>query len=212
MNKKLSSLLLFRRVFMLAGEGKGLATSLVETFRGEGSEGKGVARKILLGFPVQAALEPLSSQGTEELSVLANLLANSSSSSARLIGRKGQRLSFMFERWMKMKEARQMQQRVMQLRSHLMAAVMGAVVAMLASLGPLVAGLNFLSPSPEVSGSSLLLWSGVMVGTSSTALGLFMAGRRFYVDTLIALLAFGLTAAATAPLASVPVVGLWGIK
>ena len=212
MNRTLERLLLLRRVFTHAREGKGLATALVETFRAGDSESREVARRILLGFRVRDALEPISGGKSREISVLAGLLAGSPASSAQVVGRKGERLSMMFERWLKLKETRVMEQRVMQMRGHLMAAVMGAVVAMLASLGPLVSGLTF-SQAPQSTGAgTLLLWSGILVGTSSATLGIFMSGKRFYVDVLVAMAAFALSAAAVAPLASVPVVGLWAIK
>jgi hypothetical protein len=201
-----------RRVFTATSEGKGLAAALVETFSGAEGVGREVARRVLLGFPVQVALRPIVDDNSRELSMLARLLANSSSASARLVGAKGERLSIVVERWLKMQEEREMENRVMQVRSHIMAAVLGAVVAMLASLGPLVASLNFSSPAPQVGSAPLLLFSAAMVTASSVMLGLFMSGRRLYIDVLISLAAFALVAGAVAPLASVPTVSLWGIK
>jgi hypothetical protein len=113
---------------------------------------------------------------------------------------------------MKLNEVREMERRVMQVRSHMMSAVLGAVVAMLATLGPLVVGLNFFSQTEPVNGPTLLFSSAAMVIVSTMSLGLFMSGRRFYIDVLIAMAAFGLAAAAIAPLANVPAVNLWGIK
>jgi hypothetical protein len=212
MKTHLNALLLLRSVFSSASQGKGLAASLVETFRDGTEDQREVARRLLLGFPARSALEPLAAGRSEEVSVLSALLANSPSSSAKAVGEKGKSLSMLFERWIRMREAHDMELKVMQMRSHLMSAVMGAVVAMLASLGPLVAGLSFFSQPTGASGGELLTWSAVVVATSSATLGVFMSGRRFFVDVAISLVVFAVTAAAVAPLASVPVVNLWGIK
>jgi hypothetical protein len=201
-----------RRVFTATREGMGLATALVQTFGPADGEPKGVARMILLGLPPRVALEPIVGDGSRELSMLAGLLSTSSSSSTEAIGGKGERLSTIMERWLKMKEARIMEQRVMQMRSHLMSAVLGAVVAMLASLGPLVSNLNLIAGSAPQS-SGLLVWStACMVAISSGMLGLFMSGKRFYFDVILSLTTFAFVCYAVAPLASVPVVNIWGIK
>jgi len=212
MNQRFKTILLLRRVFTLARQGAGLAASLVETFRDSGGREGDVARKILLGYPVPVALKEFAEGSSKELSMLAGLLANSPAASAQLIGRKGERLSIVLERWMKLNEARVMERRVMEMRSHMMSAVLGAVVAMLATLGPLVAGLNFFAPTTQLNGTALLLSSAAMVVVSTLSLGLFMSGRRFYVDILIAMAAFGLAVAVVSPLANVPTVNLWGIK
>jgi hypothetical protein len=211
MTRKLDTMMQLRRVFVSASAGMGVATALVKTFRLATTDGKEVARRILLGLPVKVALAPVVNDSSKEVSMLARLLAESTTASARIIGAKGETLSLILEKWLKMKEARDMERKVLQMRSHIMSAVLGAVVAMLATLGPLVSGLSFTSQSLPINATTLLGASASMVIVSSSMLGVFMSGRRFYVDTLVALAAFAVAAAAISPLANVPTVNLWGI-
>ena len=179
--------------------------------RSAGTKEKGVARRVLLGLPVEAALSPLTEGGSRELAMLAGLLSRASTASTEAVGMRGERLSVTLERWLRRREARRMEQRVMQMRCHIMAAVLGAVVAMLASLGPMVATLNVLTQTAPAANGRLLLWSsGAMVCASSATLGIFMSGRRFMLDVAIALTTFALVCYAAGPLVALPVVSLWG--
>lgn len=211
MNQNIAALIRLRRVFAETRQGKGAAAALVKAFGPAGGREKEVAKRILLGLPVEAALRPLTEKGTRELTMLAGLLAKASASSTEIVGTKGERLSVTLERWLNRKEARLMEQRVMQMRCHIMSAVVGAVVAMLASLGPMVASLSLLTQTAPTPNSEILLWtSGFMVCVSSAMLGLFMSGRRFILDVAIALVTFALVCYAVGPLVTVPVVTLWG--
>ena len=212
MNQRFNLMMRLRGVFEATKEGMGLASALVLTFAPAGPQEREVARRILLGFPVQMALQPVISNSSRELSMLGELLAGASGSSAKLIGSKGEGLSITLERWLKMKEEWAMQRKVMQMRSHLMSGVLGAVVAMLAALGPVVASLNLTGAVAEPSSSALTWATAAMVCLSSATLGLFMSGRRFYLDVVIALASFSFVFYAVAPLANIPVVSLWGIK
>ncbi len=213
MNRRFALMLELRRVFSSVSEGEGLACSLVRTFKESSGEGREVAKRILLGLPVRTALEPLAGDESRELGMLAGLMAGSSSASARVLGRKGEDLSVIFEGRLKARETRRMEEKVMQTRGFIMSAVMGAVVALLASLGPLVGSLNFATQAPPQVNAAVLLWSGAAMTTmSSGMLGFFMSGRRFYADVLISLVVYALAVEAISPLSVVQVVGLWGIK
>lgn len=184
----------------------------MKVFRGAEGPGLEVARKVLLGHPPEEALRPMLSGESQEVAMLAGLAAAGSHGSARRVGARGERLSATLERWLRAKEARAMEQKVMQTRGYIMSAVMGAVTAMLASLGPLVSNLNFLSPPQAGQAAALPYGAAALCGISSAMLGLFMSERRFYVNVAITLGVFALTMSAVAPLANVPAVSLWGLK
>jgi hypothetical protein len=201
-----------RAVFRSLAAGRGTAGALAEAFARAQGEESDVARQVLLGNPPAVALRSLLDGCSGEVSTLASLIVNSTGASARLVGAKGEGMSVTMERWLKRSEARRMEHKVMQSRGLMMSAVLGAVVAILASLGPLVADAGFLSPGTGPGSGTLLCASAAMVATSSLMLGLFTSKRKFYANVAIALAAFVLAALAIAPLANVPAIQPLAIK
>jgi hypothetical protein len=211
MNPDLSLVFSLRRVLESAGEGKGMAQSIVEELRAS-KPSADTARMILLGLPLQISLAPLVWGESKEVSMLASLIIGTPKSSAFLVGKNGEAVSLTLERWLKAKENSKLESRVMRFRSLVASGVLGAVTAMVASLGPLVSSLSFSDAQPPVDAGTLLLAAAGMTAVSSGMLGMFMSGRRFYPNVLVALGAFAIVGFLVHPLASVPIVSLWAVK
>jgi hypothetical protein len=111
----------------------------------------------------------------------------------------------------KAKESARLEQKVLKFRSLITSAVLGAVTAMVASLGPIVGNLSFTS-MPVVSPDALLPAAAGMTAMSSGMLGFFMSGRRFYTNVVVSLASFLLVCAIVSPLVSIPSITLWGVK
>ncbi|HXW37268.1 MAG TPA: hypothetical protein VEJ36_05140 [Nitrososphaerales archaeon] len=207
MKEKFELVSKLRRVFMNMRQGLGLAHSLVETFRDSEGGHTEVARRILLGIPPAVALESLTSAGSEELRMLVNLLAGAGGASARLVGEKGERLSGIVEGWLEAQESSQLERRVMHTRGLIMCTVLGAVVAMMATIGPLV-GVEQISTAavPVASRALLELSSCLMAALSGGMLGAFTGGKRLYQNVILTVAAFVITSSAVAPLANLPAV------
>lgn len=212
MNRDLARLALFRRVLGLVTSGMGVSASIVRAFRAAEGEEHDAARLVLLGNPPPVSLAAIVSDDAKELGMLASLVAGASSSSAKALGRKGEALSLVLEGWLKARESRILERRVLQMRGYIMSAVLGAVMAIIAALGPVVGSIDFLQAAPQVPGPSLSYFAAAMVVASASMLGLFLSGRRFYLNLLVATMVFVLAFAAASPLADVPSVSLWGIK
>jgi len=212
MNKELAQLLLLRNVLNSVSSGVGVSAAIVKTFRaGEGAE-RDAARKVLLGNPPNISLAPIASDRARELAMLASLISSASSGSARAVGKKGEALSEVLEGWLRAKESRLLERRVMQARGYLMCAVLGALMAIMTTLGPVVGSLSLLQGGAPSMNPYLDYASGAMLVFSSSTLGIFMAGRRFYLNLAIAATVFLLAMGAAAPLAVFPVTGPWAIK
>lgn len=203
-------LLCLRRVLESAGQGSGLSRSLVESFKGSGGPGGEAARLALLGFPTSASMEPLLSTGSEEVSMLASLVVAAPLSSALLVGKSGSTFALMLERWVKAKESRALEQKVMRFRSLITSGVLGAVTAMISTLGPVVGSLGIVSGAPP-GGRAIVYGAAAMAAISSGMLGFFMSGRAFYVNVAVALAAFCTVSVVASPLANVPSVGVLGV-
>jgi hypothetical protein len=200
-----------RRVLESAADGKGMARGAIEELGGEGQDGKDAARMLLLGYPISVSLRALEAMESQEVSMLASLIVSTPRSSASLVGNSGKTLADTLERWVKLKENRRLEQRVLRFRSIITSAVLGAVTAMMATLGPLVGGLSFGSESAVATGN-LIPGAGLMVAVSSGMLGLYMSGRGFPVNIAVSLIVFGIVAAVASPLADLPSVAFWGVK
>jgi hypothetical protein len=212
MKSELSTILALRRVLGSASEGMGMAQSVARELAGIQPLGRESARLALLGFPLSAALRPLEHSGSEEVSMLASLIVSAPRSSATVIGRSGGVLASTLERWAKTKESGKLQQKALKFRSLVTCGVLGAVTAMVASLGPVVGSLDFVAGGPATGSANLLLAAAGLTGISSCMLGLFMSGRGFYVNVAVSLGVFAVVALVASPLASVSTVSLWGVK
>lgn len=212
MNADLSMVRSLRRVLQSAGEGKGLARSVVEELRRCAPPGPEAARMTLLGYPLGTSLGPMVEAAPEEASMLASLMVAAPRSSASLVGRSGEGLAEILERWVKARESRLLELRVLRFRSIVTSGVLGAVTAMVATLGPLVGSLGFTGGAPPSNPAALLWGAAGMAAISSAMLGLFMSGKGFAVNVGITLGAFALVAAVASPLAALPAVSPWGVK
>ncbi len=211
MTTELDAVRSLRRVLEAAGEGKGMSRALVEELEGSGASMSEAARMLLLGYPIQASLRPVIDGRLQEASMLASLIVAAPRSSAAQVGRNGKAMAATLERWVKVKESSKMEMRVLRFRSLLTSGVLGAVTAMVASLGPLVANLG-LASQPAADPQYLIYAAAAMTGLSSAMLGYYMSGTRLFVNVGVAMAAFALVAALASPLAGVSSQALWGVK
>ena len=212
MDTDFGSVLALRKVLESASDGMGMAQAVARELRAVRPLGSRSARLVLLGYPLREALRPLVESGSEEISMLASLIVSAPRSSSVRIGRSGGILADTLERWVKTKESAKLEQKALRFRSLVTCGVLGAVAAMVASLGPLVGGLDFTEASPVVGTAALVYAAAGFTGISSSMLGLFMSGRGFYVNVAVALGVFGAVCALASPLASVSTISLWGVK
>jgi len=211
LNEDLVTILALKRVLQATGEGMGIAQSVVRELRAIGPLGTESGRLILLGLPLSAALRPLTGCRSDEVSTLATLVLYAPRSSSAVISRSGGALASTLEKWVKAKESARLQQKALRFRGFITSAVLGAVSAMIASLGPLVGSLDFGASAP-INPAALQYCAACMVALSSCMLGLFMSGRGFYVNVVVSLAVFALVSTLAAPLASLSPVTLWGVK
>ena len=212
MSGELSMILTLRKVLQNVGEGRGVAESVVRELATAGTDGRDAARSVFLGLPLRTALRSLADGKSGEVSMLASIIVESSKGSAPLGGKRGEALSFTLERWVKTRENNRLEERVQRFRSLIASGVLGAVSGMIATLGPLLGslGTGFLGIAPGQ--VDLLYCAAAMVVASSAMLGLFTAGRGFYINVFVSAAAFGLVNFLVAPLAALPAVPLWGVK
>jgi hypothetical protein len=212
LNRDLSTLFLLRRVLEEIRGGRGLSGALVRVFHGAGQGLDAVAKETLLGRPPGEAMRGLLEEGGSEVGILAALVVNGTKGNARVTGRKGEELSRTLERWIKTREGRLMELRVLRFRGIVVSSVLGAVLGMISSVGPLVGNLNLSLTAPPPVPGYLGAAAAAMACLSSAMLGLFMTGRGFVLNVALTLGAFVLVGAAASPLTSVTAQSLWGIK
>jgi hypothetical protein len=212
LNRELAQLLLLRAVLGSVSSGMGVSASIVKTFKAGGRAERDAARKVLLGNPPSVALAGISSDKGTELAMLASLIGTASTGNVKSIGKKGEALSAVLEGWLKARESRLLERRVMQARGYIMCAVLGAVMGIVTALGPVVGGLSILQGNLPSTSPYLNYASGAMVAFSSSALGIFLGGKRFYLNLLIAIGVFLLAMSAAAPLTVFPTTTPWAIK
>ncbi len=211
MNQDLRAILALRRVLQSAKKGMGMAQSLVKELREYGAPDSETTRLLLLGFPLSVALQPLVRSKSEEVSMLASIIVTAPRSSTILVGASGEALAGTLERWAKARDNTRLENRVFRFRSLITSGVLGAVTAMIASLGPVVASLNF-EGAAAAGGGSILYAAAAYAAIAAGMLGLFMSGRGFYVNVAVALGVFAFVSALASPLASVQPISLWGVK
>lgn len=212
MNSDLALVHSLRKALESAGEGKGMARSVTEALGREPSGGAKAARDLLLGHTLARALRPLAESRVPEVAMLASLIVAAPRSSTPLVGRSGESLAGTLERWVKARETRKLEQKVLRFRSLVVSGVLGGVTAMMATLGPVIGNLDFTGNAPPVDPWALLAGAGAMAAVSSGVLGLYMAGRGFLGNVAVTLAVFLFVSAVSAPLAGFsPAVG-WGVK
>lgn len=193
-----------RRVFSDARGGRGIHASLVLRFGGLGGHGKEVAREVLLGHPMQVALEQLQVSTSREVGLLVTLLRFSSRSSTRSIGSAGEDLSGVVKRWLDARDSMREYRRILRVRGLIVSGIMGSVVAMLATLSPVISSFGLASLSAATSGNFLVYGGVFLVTVSSSLFGMYTGADRFYVNPMVAIACYALVTAAIGPLAVVP--------
>jgi hypothetical protein len=154
----------------------------------------------------------LLSSGGEESRMLAALIVRGAKGDTPVAGRKGEQISSSLEKWVRARESRRMEEKVMRFRGFVMTGVLGAVAAMVSSMGPLVSGLSFAGGPAPASPTLLKECAASMAALSSAMLGLYISGWRGIMNAALSLAVFALVSTSVAPLASVPLQGLGAIK
>ena len=189
-----------RRVLESASEGKGVARSVIEEFRASPLPLSRTAKMLLLGLPLRTSMDTMVRSQSAEASMLASLIVASPGSSASLVGKKGEALAVTLERWVRAGESRKLEAKVMRFRSVVTSGVLGAVMAMVASLGPLIGGLSFEGGAPAVDPGTLLAGGAAMAVIGSAILGFYMSGKGFLLNMGVTLVTFVLVGAVASPL------------
>jgi hypothetical protein len=212
LSRELSTVVALRRVLQSVANGRGIAESVVHELPKGADGGAESARRVLLGFPIQTALQSITNGASSEVSMLASIVFQIAKISAPLGGKNGEALSYILERWVKVRESNRLEERVQRFRALIASAVLGAVTAMISTLGPLLA--SFGSGSLGVTtGSSNFLYAGFAMAISSSAmLGVFVSGRRFYLNVSVTAAVFALVGLLVAPLADLPSISLLVVK
>jgi hypothetical protein len=210
--RELEVLLSLRTVLAEMASGRGVAGALVTVFSPKRLGLGGVARATLLGYPPRVSMKPLMQAEGPDVAMLASLIVEGAKGDVGFVGKKGVGLSLGLEKWVKAREGRRMEQNVMRFRSLIVSGVLGAVLAMVSAVGPMVGGLGFTAQSSPLDPTLIRATAGAMACLGSAMLGMFMSGRGLLLNVGATLLAFGVASAAVAPLASFGGQSLWGIK
>jgi len=185
-----------------AVQGRGIGAAVVEVFgRGDRSE-KETARRILLGIPVRESVSGLVRRRREPASDLIRYVVSDASINAVEAGRRAERLTRYFEHWAETKEKRALEQKAMEVRAHMVAAVLGAVLAMVSSLAPILASFRFLSVQPTQPANLFPYFGFCLCLVSSSFLGLYASSHRPYIEPAISSTLFLIVYALVSPILS----------
>lgn len=201
MDDDLTLIFSMRKVLGSAAAGGGLAGSLVREFA-TSAKGREVARRVLLGLPLQVSLAPLTSSRSSEVSMLATLIVGATEGSVPEAATKGEELSRLMERWVKARENVNMESRVLRFRSLIACGVLGAVCAMISTVGPFIESVSLGSQTPSTNPAGLAVTAAAMTASSSAMLGLYSAGKGVVLNVAVSLAAFALVYVLAAPLAT----------
>jgi hypothetical protein len=188
-----------RRVLRLSSHGKGVAASIVESFQeSRVQEEKEMVRQILLGAPAEMAVSGLVSNDDPSRDVL-TYLVDQAKVNAVEASKRADRLTYLFERWLWKKQERLVDKRIMETRSLLVSAILGAVTAMVSVLAPVLASFQLALGTPPSQAAPTYL--GVLfVIPASSFLGYFFSTRRALLNVGLSLLAYALVTYLFAPL------------
>ncbi len=189
-----------RQIMRLSARGKGMAASVVETFRDSKSAPEVEAvRSILLGNPVEESASRIAS-GDGPSRDLVLYLVQQAKIDASEASRRADKLAVLFEHWVRAKQERLVDQRIMETRSLMVSAILGGVTAMVATLAPVLASfqLSFTQQTTSVGYSQYLGLFFIVPG--SFFLGLFFSRRRALLNVAVSVLAFSLVVYLFAPL------------
>lgn len=179
-----------RRVLWLSSHGKGVAASVVETFRESKVETeRSMVRKILLGNPAEEAAAEVAAQNERTGDLMLFVMEHSKVDAAE-ISKKADRLTSLFEHWIWMKRQRLIDQKIMETRSLMIAAILGGVTAMISSLGPVLvdfqSSLSLTQPLANSTQTDSPYWGILLVVPAASFLGVFFSRKRAYLNVLVA--------------------------
>lgn len=194
-----------KQIVGYAARGKGIAGSVLSTFASSRvGEERDAARRLLLGMPLDRALQKILSSGGGAWALLRYLASESRVNSIEA-SKRAEKLSSYFERWAQLKRERLMEQRVIEMRAHILSTVLGAVVSLFSSLAPLLSSIQITAASAPSSSSSLPFLGIGFSLVSSVFLGLYLSPKRAYLDPVLSTISYILVMVATAPLTSIRV-------
>jgi hypothetical protein len=188
-----------RHVLRLSAHGKGIAASIVETFRESNiPEEREVVRKILLGYPVEQSVAKLISKNDHSRDILLYVVKQAKVNAVEA-SKRADRLTSLFEHWVWMKQQRIVEQRIMETRSIMVSVILGAVTAMISALAPVLASFQLsLTAQPQASSPSYL---GILfVIPAASFLGIFFSPKRAYLNLIVSVGAYLLVTYSFAPL------------
>ena len=189
-----------RQVMRLSARGKGMAASIVETFRDSKLAPEvETVRSILLGRPVEESAARMAS-GDGPARDLLLYLVQQAKVDASEASRRADKLAVLFEHWVRAKQERLVDQRIMETRSLMVSAILGGVTAMVATLAPVLASfqLSFTQQATSVGYSQYLGLFFIVPG--SFFLGLFFSRRRALLNVMVSVAVFSLVVYLFAPL------------
>lgn len=189
-----------RQIMRLSARGKGIAASIVETFR----ESKlapevEMVRSILLGMPVEESATRMASGDGPSRDLILYLIQQAKIDASEA-SRRADKLATLFEHWVRAKQERLVDQRIMETRSLMVSAILGGVTAMVATLAPVLSSfqLSFTQQATSVGYSQYLGLFFIVPG--SFFLGLFFSRRRALLNVAVSVLVFSLVVYLFAPL------------
>jgi hypothetical protein len=186
-----------RQVLRLSSHGKGVAASVVETFRASDRKAeRDMVRSILLGHPVRRSMRSLEADrkgsGAHSSDLMLYVVEQAKVDAAEA-SRRADKLTTLFEHWIWMTRQRAMEQKVMETRSIMVSAILGGVTAMVSSLAPVLTTFQISLGEPQAapSASQYSPYLGMMfVIPAASFLGVFFSRRRAYLNVLAASVAY----------------------
>jgi len=199
-----------RRVLEASSGGRGVSKSAILELPRVSSDGREVARSLLLGLGLRWAMKPLAKAKTEEVRMLSSLVGEVGRSSTESVGRGAGGLSATLEKWVSLSEAKRLELKVQEYRGLLTSGILGAVTSVVAALGPMMGSLNFSGQPNPIDPTAIRLAAAVMAANGAAMLGLFLSGRRFFLNVAVCILAFLFVSALVSPLLGIQPSSLWG--
>jgi hypothetical protein len=181
-----------RQVMRQSSKGKGLAASMVSTFgRSKDEREVAVVRAILLGTPVAEAIRGMV-KTNDETGDLLRFLVEQARIDALEASRHADSLGTLFERWVRSKQERLIEQRIMETRSLMVSAILGAVTAMVAALAPVLSSfqLSLTAPAQQALAPYTLYIGILLVVPGAFFLGQFFSAKRAVLNLAVSLAAY----------------------
>jgi hypothetical protein len=189
-----------RQVMRLSARGKGMAASIVETFRESRIPAElATARSILLGSPVEDSVGSMMSGDGHSRDLLLYLVEQAKMDAPEA-SRRAERLAVLFEHWVRAKADRLVDQRIMESRSIMVSAILGGVTAMVAALAPVLSTFQLTltqQQAPPVYSQYLGI---LFVVPGAFFLGMFFSSRRALFNVAVSGAAYMLVVYFFAPL------------